>query len=53
MQVSDQLLQNIVNYLTTKPFNEVSQLINAISNEVQPQVKTEVPSAPISDDSNT
>ena len=40
MQVSDQLLKNIVNYLTTKPFNEVAQLISSINTEVQPQLKS-------------
>jgi hypothetical protein len=54
MQISDQLLQNIVNYITTKPFNEVAPLINAINNEVQPQLKpVEKPIDVGDDNSNT
>jgi uncharacterized protein (UPF0297 family) len=38
-QISEQVLQAVLNYLATKPFNEVNQLIVAIQSEVGPQVK--------------
>ncbi len=33
-QISDVLIQNIVNYLATKPYGEVVTLINALSTEI-------------------
>ena len=36
-KISANLLQAIMNYLATKPFNEVSQIINAVQKEVADQ----------------
>ena len=37
MQLSDQLVQAIANYLGTKPYQEVARLIGAIQAEVKQQ----------------
>jgi hypothetical protein len=36
-QINSILLQNIINYLETKPYKEVISLINAIMAEIQAQ----------------
>lgn len=42
--LSEQLVQAIATYLSTKPFNEVAQMIQVLNNELQPQVtKTATP----------
>lgn len=40
-EISEQLLQSILNYLSTKPFSEVNQLIRAIQSEASNQSKPE------------
>lgn len=39
MQITDNLLQAIVNYLGTKPYQEVAQLLGAIQKEFSEQKK--------------
>lgn len=46
-KISKETLQNILNYLATKPFNEVTQLINIIQQEINNQPKEEVCTADI------
>jgi hypothetical protein len=40
-EISDNLLQSILDYLTTKPYKEVSGLINGIQMEVRSQQKSQ------------
>jgi len=42
MQITDNLLQAIVNYLGTKPYQEVAPLLNAIQKEFSEHKKEEV-----------
>jgi hypothetical protein len=39
VKVSLQLMNGILNYLGTKPYGEVFQIVNAIHGEVQPQIQ--------------
>ena len=39
VKVSLQLVNGILNYLSTKPYGEVFQIVNALHGEVQPQIK--------------
>ena len=39
VKVSLQLMNGVLNYLGTKPYGEVFQIVNAIHGEVQPQIK--------------
>jgi hypothetical protein len=43
LQISTQLLNGILAYLGTRPYQEVFQLVSAIQQEAQPQVKKEEP----------
>ena len=42
VKVSLQLMNGILNYLGTKPYGEVFQIVNAIHGEVQPQIQMPV-----------
>ncbi len=48
VEVSLSLMNGILQYLGTKPFQEVFQLVNAIHEQVTPQIK--VPQAPQTDE---
>lgn len=39
VRVSLQLMNGVLNYLGTKPYGEVFQIVNAIHGEVQPQIQ--------------
>jgi len=39
VEVSLSLMNGILQYLGTKPFQEVFQVVNAIHDQVQPQIK--------------
>ena len=39
VKVSLQLMNGVLNYLGTKPYGEVFQIVNAIHGEVQPQIQ--------------
>ena len=39
VKVSLQLVNGILNYLSTRPYGEVFQIVNAIHGEVQPQIQ--------------
>jgi hypothetical protein len=39
VKVSLQLVNGILNYLGTKPYGEVFQIVSAIHGEVQPQIQ--------------
>ena len=39
VKVSLQLMNGILQYLGTKPYGEVFQIVNAIHGEVQPQIQ--------------
>ena len=55
VKVSLQLVNGILNYLGTKPYGEVFQIVNAIHAEVQPQIpmpemaKTDEAAKPVTD----
>ena len=55
VKVSLQLVNGILNYLGTKPYGEVFQIVNAIHGEVQPQIqmpdmaKTDEAAKPVTD----
>ena len=36
LSIDDKLLNKLVNYIGTKPFQEVFQLINEIQNDIKP-----------------
>lgn len=41
LQISEQLLNAIINYLGTRPYQEVFQVIEALQNEAKNQPTTE------------
>jgi hypothetical protein len=43
LQISEQLLNAVVNYLGTRPYQDVFQMIEALQAEVKEQQKPEVP----------
>lgn len=55
VKVSLQLMNGILQYLGTKPYGEVFQIVNAIHGEVQPQIpmpdvaKTDEAAKPVTD----
>ena len=55
VKVSLQLVNGILQYLGTKPYGEVFQIVNAIHGEVQPQIpmpemaKTDEAAKPVTD----
>ena len=55
VKVSLQLMNGILQYLATKPYGEVFQIVNAIHGEVQPQIpmpevaKTDEAAKPVTD----
>ena len=55
VKVSLQLVNGILNYLGTKPYGEVFQIVNAVHAEVQPQIpmpemaKTDEAAKPVTD----
>jgi hypothetical protein len=55
VKVSLQLMNGILQYLGTKPYGEVFQIVNAIHAEVQPQIpmpemaKTDEAAKPVTD----
>lgn len=55
VKVSLQLINGILQYLGTKPYGEVFQIVNAIHGEVQPQIpmpevaKTDEAAKPVTD----
>jgi hypothetical protein len=55
VKVSLQLVNGILQYLGTRPFSEVFQIVNAIHAEVQPQIpmpdvaKTDEAAKPVTD----
>ena len=55
VKVSLQLINGILQYLGTKPYGEVFQIVNAIHAEVQPQIpmpemaKTDEAAKPVTD----
>ena len=55
VKVSLQLVNGILNYLGTKPYGEVFQIVSAIHGEVQPQIpmpevaKTDEAAKPVTD----
>jgi len=40
MNISNELLNNLISYLSKKPYVESFQLINQINKEMQEQIKT-------------
>ena len=55
VKVSLQLMNGILQYLGTKPYGEVFQIVNAVQAEVQPQIpmpemaKTDEAAKPVTD----
>ena len=55
VKVSMQLMNGILQYLGTKPYGEVFQIVNAVHAEVQPQIpmpemaKTDEAAKPVTD----
>jgi len=55
VKVSLQLMNGILQYLATKPYGEVFQIVNAVHAEVQPQIpmpemaKTDEAAKPVTD----
>lgn len=39
--IDKQLLEDIVNYMVTKPYNEVQAIITSIQNDIKPILKDE------------
>lgn len=39
--IDKQLLEDIVNYMVTKPYNEVQAIITSIQNDIKPILKEE------------
>jgi hypothetical protein len=39
VKLSLQLVNGVLNYLSTRPYGEVFQIVNAIHGEVQPQIQ--------------
>lgn len=50
VKVSLQLVNGILQYLGTKPYGEVFQIVNALHGEVQPQLSAPAPVAAPSDE---
>lgn len=50
VKVSLPLINGILQYLGTKPYGEVFQLVNAIHGEVQPQIPMPAAAAGLSDE---
>lgn len=41
ISIDKQLLEDIVNYMVTKPYNEVQAIITSIQNDIKPILKEE------------
>jgi hypothetical protein len=50
VKISLQLVNGILQYLGTKPYGEVFQIVNALHGEVQPQISTPAHVAATSDE---